>query len=229
MAITLFGFTPNPADTGTLDANPPPTMTPPANMVANDYVVVFMTAKTTGVVNTVSNTGGQTWTSETTVETNGMNSRVFHCRFNGTWSADPTFACSNVNAGVSLVMLVFRGVDTTTALDVAVAGQGYSATGSCTIASFDTNSNGAMAVGLMDSTDDNAWSLSTSGWDSGFARNGIGTDLSIAWVYKAIAAAGATGDVTMTQTTVQPDAGTQQWLALKAAPAVGGSQSVVIG
>ena len=114
--ITFLGEArmPTTADTGAAAANA--TITPPGGMATNDYAVVYVAAKTTGITITNSTTGGQTWTAGTDSEGNGVSFRIFHTRFNGTWSANPAFSWTN-SAPYQVWMVVFRGVDTTTAID----------------------------------------------------------------------------------------------------------------
>lgn len=228
--ITAFGAASTPADNGSQSSDTGAAeITPPASMQSNDYALLFVCNSDNQTTNVpaISNTGGQTWTSETTLaslpsggtgSTENVHSRLFHARFNGTWSANPSVQMGTSTAGpLTLVMLVFRGVDTTTAVDVTPVSASYDATTTVTITGITTNTNGAMAVAFWCSRDDNTWSLVTGGWsqDHTQIRNTGGADNSIAHAYKVQATAGSTGDVRNDQATLGGDAGHTWILALK--------------
>jgi hypothetical protein len=225
LAITYFAVASQPADNGA-QAGPTATVTVPGSMVANDYVVCCASYKASTTTIDITTTGGQTWTSGTVIgdATSGMRSRVFHCRFNGTWATNPVFTqSSGGTAGLSVMMLVFRGVDLTTAIDVAESGAVYAAPST----PFDvsragvTLSAGAVAIAFWVSADDNTWAVQTAGWanPTGVAqvRNTSGTDTSMSAAYIISPGGGATGAVVNRQTALGGDAGTTHILALKAA------------
>jgi hypothetical protein len=198
-------------------------------MVANDYVVVrtvYRTNSTTqniSVANSGGNTGGQTWVEPTHLGDGILcNSRVHHCRFNGTWSADPIFAHNS--GGVSPLqasMFVFRGVDTTTALDVAVTTTAYAAPTTpfdVTIPAISTATDNAMAVFCWGSGDDNSWTIQTAGWTQqtpNQIRNLSGSDASSSVGWKIITPAGTSGSAVNRQSVVTGDSGVYHSLALK--------------
>lgn len=236
-AISFFGLASNPADNGTLDHTVARPITSPASMLANDYVVVLaLAAAAAATTISVSNNGGQTWTSETQVDFNtNFSSRIFHCRFDGTWTANPSFVTVDTAANnFNLVMLVFRGVDTVTALDVALASATYAAPGGApydvTRSGITTNTAGAMVVAFWIAQDNCAWTLQTAGWSQGTPvqnRNSTGADTSISHAFKIVNATGS-GDIVNTQeTAVGPDAGLTYIFALKAAVAGGGSAALI--
>lgn len=223
MAITFFNDARMPATDGANAAATSATITPPASMAANDYVVVFVSAKTTAVTITNSVTGGQTWTAGTDSEGNGMSYRLFHCRFNGTWSANPAFAWTN-SVPYVVWMLVFRGVDTTTAIDAAESIANFAAPTTpfdVTIAAgaIVTATANAMVVAHWCSADDNSWAVQTAGWTNPNAqaqwRNAGGTDSSAAVAYQIQASAGNSAAVTNRQTVNGGDAGIRSILALR--------------
>jgi hypothetical protein len=204
-------------------------ITPPATMQANDYVILLanLMHNTAATTLSIGETGGQAWTSEVEQDSAEApagawnNTRLFHCRYDGTWTADPSVDRSaSSGSSFTLTMLVFRGVDVTTALDVAAASGQFTAPGSpfdVTVTGITTLTNNAMAVFLWTSNDDNTWTLQTGGWAQDFTEvvNTTGTDSSQTHAYKIQATAGGTGNVTNRQATLGGDAGVFWTLALK--------------
>ena len=225
-AITFFGMASSPADGGAQSGAAERTVTPPASMLTNDYVLVMVSGigndGATPPTLTNTTTGGQTWTGVTQVDQsgNGLGTRLFHARYNGTWAADPGFTATVASGNsFSIVMLVFRGVDTTTALDVAVAGNAYSAcTSACTITGVTTNSSGAAVIAWWIANNTTTFTLTVGpGWTQNQSRvlntTGIDNVQSYAWLIPVNSA--ASGDVTNVQGTSR--AGVEYILALKAA------------
>lgn len=119
MPPTYFGSSSNPADNGTssgtsLGGNQfAQNVTPPASMVAGDLAIMIGQRRNNLSVLTVRPgfEGGQTWNSIDAVLANFVAARIFWCRFNGTWSADPQVLSSNdgtLNVPMSVVMHVAR-------------------------------------------------------------------------------------------------------------------------
>jgi hypothetical protein len=198
-------------------------ITPPSGMRADDYVVVYVAARTTATV-TNPTTGGQSWTAGTNTQANGLSFRIFHCRFNGTWTANPNFNWTN-NVAYQVWMVVFRGVDTTTAIDAGPNIASFAAPASpydVTIAAstITTVTASAMVIASWHSADNNTWALQTAGWSNpnGQAqwRHGGGSDSSTALAYKEQVTAGGSEAVTNRQTGFNaPDAGIRSILALR--------------
>ena len=210
-AITFFGGASSPADNGTQTDGAARSITPPASMQANDYVLVLMTtahATATAQVHSNSTTGGQTWTKETQCVSpdlggSTVRSTIFHARFNGTWDADPAFSTTNSSGeGLTLVMAVFRGVDTSTAFDVSPTCAGFDApggTGDVTLTALTTSGANSLAIAFWSSITAHTWTVQTGGWtqsDPAQFRNLSGSDFSSSYAYKIQATAGSTGDVT---------------------------------
>ncbi len=106
MAITLFGVASTPADNGS-SATDPTVVTPPANMQAGDLVVMIGHRRAASGTLSISQAGGQSWTTLANNVANTTVVRYFWCVFNGSWTADPS-----VTMGATLCnlvqMLVFR-------------------------------------------------------------------------------------------------------------------------
>lgn len=228
-AITAFGAASSPADNGSQDGSTTRSVTPPATMLVNDYALLIAVITDANAANalTISADGGQTWTSETQLDsvptggtdpTANVHTRLFHCRFNGTWGADPSVArATSTGNAFTLVMLVFRGVNTTTAIDVSPVSASYNADATVVIPEITTNTANALAVTFFVSKDDNTWTMNTGGWSQQHTqiRNTAGIDNSASHMYKIQAAAGLTGDVQNDQATLSPDGGHTWILALK--------------
>lgn len=210
MTITYYGHAANPADSATVKfANPdaPLPITPPAGMATGDLVFVIVALRDISSLS-VSNAGGQTWTSEAEVSTGSATHRRFWCTFNGTWSANPTFTAAYLGtyAKMSAVMLVFRPSGSPTwAVDVAQTNAtvalsspwDVTATGHTAIAA----STVSIATWVSTVTSPPVAALQTGGWTNPDSQtqwrntNGTSTDLIISAAYKIQTSAGATGNV----------------------------------
>ena len=220
MAITPFASASNPADNGAAGASPQ-SVTPPASMVAGDLALIVGLYRGSVSDLAMSEAGGQTWTVAWDWFNAGLTSAAYWCRFNGTWSADPSMSLTIGANGFTVIMHVFRPTSSanTWAEDVAAVPPSntsvdYAAPSTpfnVTISGITTQEDGALAIAQWVSTDDNTWTLDTSG---GWAvlgeaqyRNTKGADSSTAFAYLVKTTAGATGDVTSAQTTLGGDAG----------------------
>lgn len=165
MAITYFNSASNPADNGTL-AGPAVSVTPPGSMVAGDLVCMVAGYKGTGVTMAISATGGQTWTSETQAggATSGLAMRLFWCRYNGTWSADPSVTITSGTNAMTVMMHVFRPSSGANTWSVSVA-QGRTdsaASSSMTSASIQLALND-LGFAAVISNDDNTYTNGSGG------------------------------------------------------------------
>lgn len=218
MSITLFGATATPADNSSLYDASERSLTPVASMVTGDLVYFKCKRKKLADI-AISNTGGQTWTAGTLRQTGSSSSKVFWCRFNGTWSASPSIA-SVVDGTclISLYMAVFRPTTGTNtwAADVAETYHNYTAP----VSPFDVTATGqttiaasTVAIVAFESEDNNTWSLQTGGWTlagSAQYRNADTVsfrDMAFSVVYQIPGAPGATGNITSRQATLGGDAG----------------------
>lgn len=224
-APTYFASASTPADNGTNTASPT-VVTPPGSMLTGDLVLMYAWGSgTTDPV--ISETGGQSWTSEAIRTSTSRDGRLFWARYNGTWSANPSVTMPGVSNNI-LVMHVFRPGNgaSTWAIDVAESTGTYSAPASpftVTRNGVTTLTDNAVAVAAWTSADDNTWgSLSGSGWSvlgSAQYRNTSGTnDDSQAFAYRILGTAGATGNVSLNQSALGGDAGTTSIIAFKEVP-----------
>ena len=196
----------------------PRSVTPPAVQLGDMVVIVAAYGGTATL--TMSETGGQAWTTEANTQANGQTVRVFWAQFNGTWTANP--AVTNTTGTGPLTVYSFA-VDlapgTYPEIDVPFLTGNHSG-GTVTVPSFSTNTPGALALVGWISADNNTWAAPTTGWSvpGGQAqwRNNSSADNSIALAFRNIAS-GTTGSIARTQTN-GPDAGLYFRMAFKATP-----------
>lgn len=215
MAATFFGYAINPTtDDGTNTADPT-AVTPPGSMAAGDLVILWATCRTASATLAISAAGGQTWNSEDSATSTNITSRLFWCRYNGTWSANPSvsFGATTCN---SVSMLVFRPTTGTNlwALDQGESVNSYAAPGSPYTVTItgQTTTHISVAVALWSSTDNNTWgTLSGTGWVKTSLpaqnRNSSGQDTSQTWAYQIQTSSGATNNVSQNQATLGGDLG----------------------
>lgn len=211
MAITFFGVSSTPADNST--STNPVTITPPASMVAGDLAVVVLNHKSSGNWSIVEE-GGQTWTALGASTSGSTIARVLYwCRYNGTWSADPTFSNSaGGSAPATGVMTVFRptnGANTWTGYEVSNSGANATTT-LVTFGSFTPTNANSVTLGTWLSSDNNTWgNLTGTGWSkSGLSnqyRNSSGQDNSITLAYYIQGTVEVIPEVSQTQLTLGAD------------------------
>ncbi len=222
MKITYFGSVSTPADNGTNTANPT-VVTPPAGMQAGDLVLMIAQQRGTNATITIYQAGGQSWTAEATQSQTNCTIRLFWCRFNGVWSANPSVSFSGTTCN-TVVMHVFRPSNTSSVwqVDVPQVSGNYTAPASpftVTIPGITTITDGALVFATWASRDDNTWGSLTAGWTtpgSAQYRNTSGSDQSQTHAYRVMTTAGATGDVSKNQATLGGDAGAYLIIAFKA-------------
>lgn len=216
MAITLHGSSSVPTDNGS-NATTLISLVPPAGMIANDLVMVFLQQRGTATVTGNPDNGGQSWTE---FSATSFTNQVLHVRFatfNGSWSSNPSWSLSAGTCTTGL-MLVFRpntGKILTPNLSYGVGngwGQGALVSGTTTFTSgFSITSPAVDQLGLFiyNTADDNTWSLTTP---NGYAlvapnqvRNLAGTDQSIAIPWKTSSSTAALGNFTLIQATLGAD------------------------
>jgi hypothetical protein len=227
MSIAYFASASTPVDSATATNTANPTaVTPPGSMLAGDLVLMIAQARASSGTLAISNTGGQTWTSETQLNYTNCQIRLFWCRFNGTWSGTPSTPSVSMGSTNSntVVMHVFRPSNTSSVwqVDVAQVSGNFAAPSSpytVTIPGITTITDGALVFATWASTDDNTWGSLTAGWStpgSAQYRNTSGSDQSQTHAYKVMAIAGASGNVSKNQATLGGDAGARLIIAFKA-------------
>jgi hypothetical protein len=222
MKIDYFASASTPADNGTNTANPT-AVTPPVGMLAGDLVLMVAQSRDSTATIAISNTGGQSWTSETQQNQTNCRIRLFWCRFNGTWSANPSVSFGNTNPH-TVVMHVFRPSNTNSVweVDVAQVSGNYAAPPlprTVTIPGITTSTDGALIFATWASTDNNTWGSLTGGWTTPGLdqyRNTSGNDQSQTHAYRVMPIAGASGNVSKNQATLGGDAGAYLIIALRA-------------
>jgi len=222
MGITYFDSASTPADNGTNITNPTEVI-PPGSMAAGDLVLMMAQARASTGTIAISATGGQTWTSQTQQNQTLCRIRLFSCKFNGTWSADPSVSMGTVLCN-TVVMHVFRPSNTSNAwaVDVAQVSANFAAPVSpftVTIPQITTNTDGVLVFAAWASTDANTWDSLTGEWStpgSAQYRNTSGSFQSQTHAYKVMATAGASGDVSKNQATLGGDTGRRFIIAFKA-------------
>jgi len=202
-AQTFFGVASSPADGASL-ATTPVSITPPNGMQSGDLVIIFAHYRNNNVTMTMNQTGGQTWTSEANyLGTNTQSSRIFWCRFNGTWAADPSINMGS--SSTTAVMYVFRPTAGTSFWAINVAQQTSNVNAALqTMTGVTTTWPNTVTGAFWSSENDNTWgSLTGTGWSkAGLAaqyRNIAGNDQSTTAAYNIQTGTGATGDVAQTQ------------------------------
>lgn len=226
-APTFFGVATNPADAGTLaEPQTGASLTPPGSMTTGDLVILRLYNES-GSANdglAINNTGGQTWTSDVTDGSYSFGGtaaghRIYWCRFNGTWSANPTFdlPAKPGTRGGGAQLLVFRPDSSSKVwgVDTALSWVGFSTPSSpftVTITGLTPTNADTVTLAGWCSDDDNTWgTLSGTGWSkTGLGaqyRNTGGSDLSTTYAYNLKGAASATNNVSQNQATLGGDAG----------------------
>ena len=222
MSIAYFGSASTPADNGTNTADPT-AVTPPGGMQAGDLVLMIAQQRGTGATLAISQAGGQSWTAQAAQSQTNCTIRLFWCRFNGTWSANPSVDFSGTTCN-SVVMHVFRPSNTSSVwqVDVAQVSGTFAAPPAprtVTITGITTITDGALVFAAWATADDNTWGTLTAGWStpgSAQYRNTSGSDQSQTHAYKVMATAGASGNVSKNQATLGGDAGAYLIIAFKA-------------
>ena len=224
MSIAYFASASTPADDDSNDNNPT-AVAPPGGMQAGDLVLMIGQARANSGTVAISNDGGQSWTSELQHDGNNCQLRLFWCRFNGTWSANPSVTFGSTNSN-TLVMHVFRPSNTSSVwqVDVAQVSGDFNAARNVTIPGITTITDGALVFATWASTDDNTWGNPTAGWSTPGVppgpppppqyRNEQGQDQSQTHAYRVMPTAGASGNVRKRQS--GSDAGARLIIAFKA-------------
>ena len=202
------------------------TIPPPASMLAGDLVAVICQSRVSSTWS-VGVTGGQTWTSETAFSATLCFCRIFWCRFNGTWGANPRFDCTSATC-TTAVMHVFRPVAPSWVwtIDVAQASTTFAAPSTpftVTRSGLTTSATNTVTLAIWATPDDCSWtSLAGTGWvvtGSAQYRNTSGSDQSLSFARHIDGAASSVvPNVSKNQTTVTGVAGITAIITWDAAP-----------
>lgn len=196
--ITYFNSASNPADNGTLTSTSPVAVTPPGSMTAGMFVVMIGSVRSGASAIDISVTGGQTWTGRTIVDAASNRFRFFYCEFNGTWTADPSIAFS-IAACVTVIMHVFQSSKPVPFWQFDADGTNGNAFTRPALTTFKFST---VAIAAWQITYNNTFGAVTgSGWATLGAtqyRNLGGSDTTMAFAYKLIAAPQSTGTVDRT-------------------------------
>ncbi|MCB0775294.1 MAG: T9SS type A sorting domain-containing protein [Chitinophagaceae bacterium] len=164
---TFFGVASSPADNGSNTATTA-TITPPASMQAGDLVIIYGEYRNTGGTLTISDDGGQSWTTETQYNGSNQRIRIFWCRFNGTWSSNPQISrgAGGGTRPLSAIMYVFRPTISTNSWVVNVGPNNANPTGtSISVTGVTTTLPKTVTMAYWGSPAATTWgSLSGSGW-----------------------------------------------------------------
>jgi len=226
ITISHFASASNPADPGSNNVRIT-AVTYPLNMQAGDLVLMIAQQRSTGTDFAISQAGGQSWTAETAQSQTNCTIKLFWCRFNGTWTANPSVDFG-ISAPNTLVMHVFRPskANVMWQVDVPQASANFPAPGlpnyTVTIPGITTITNGALVFATWASRDNNRWGSLTAEWTtpgSAQYRNMSGSQQSQTHAFRIMATAGATGNVSKNQSTTGGggyDAGRYLIIAFKA-------------
>jgi hypothetical protein len=181
-------------------------------MVAGDLVVIAVLYRDTIRDLTIGNTGGQTWTAETQRNQNSVRFRVFHCVFNGTWSANPTVTISVTAFGTMLSsMVVYRpaaGMEFVFDTSAGGTAAAPSAPGDLS-RSLPATTDAGVTLVLHGSQISNTWANQTSGYtgiDGGtgvtaeYRRNSFVSTASLAFTERLRSAGDDATSITIRQT-----------------------------
>jgi hypothetical protein len=230
ITISYIASASTPADNGSYNTNPT-VVTPPGGILAGDLVLMMAQARASSGTISIqpADTRGQTWTSEPQWNTTTCRIRLFWCRFNGTWGANPLRVTMGSATCNTVVMHVFRPskANCDWQIDVAQVANSFPAPPAprtVTIPSITTFTNGALVFAGWASVDDNQWDSLTIGWTTpglNQYRNQSGSDQSQTHAYRVMATAGATGNVSKREATAGGtgatyDAGAYLIIAFKA-------------
>lgn len=225
MAITFFADVSVPTDNGTNVTNPTAFANPPiASMVAGDLVVVYAWCRTASATIAVSNAGGQSWTSFTSTSSGGatLSANFFYCRFNGTWSAAPSFSFG-ATTNNCVWMLVFRPTNSSNTWGIDFSAGFFSSFGAAATITVLMNNGisnttihpSTVSLAFWSTDDDNTWgTLTGTGWTktglvAAQVRNTSGSDASAtaAWNIQTSVSTNNVPNPSQTELTLGNDGG----------------------
>lgn len=216
MAFAYFGSASNPADNGTNSGST--SVTPPGSMVEGQLVILVAQEKTSGGLAPIglTTTGGQTWTQigAGQIESDTIAVKMWFCRYNGTWSANPTV--SSAGTAMTLVMHVFDPTSSTQKffVDKAYRVDAFSSPGpgvATTITGITTLNPSTVTIGIWFVKDNPTWgSISGTGWvttGSAQYRNSASSDQCCTFGHNIQTSVGTTADASKTMGALNKNSG----------------------
>ena len=203
-AQTFFGTSSLPVDNASA-IGPTVTITPPASMLAGDLAIIYAQYRNTTGTLTIGATGGQSWNAMATYTGSTQNIRIFWCRFNGTWAANPTVTLGAGTNALSAMMYVFRP---SSASNIWAVNDEQVNTASGTnpnvITGYNTIMPNSVTMAFWSSAAANTWgTLTGTGWSKtslpNQVRNTATSGQSHTAAYRLMTTAGATNNVQQTQ------------------------------
>lgn len=203
---TALGSTANPVNGGSLAAASV-TVAPIAGLTAGDLVVIYAHCRSTTPTLSVTNAGGQTWSTATTASGSNQRYSVFWCRFNGTWGANPVISANIGTNPITGAMYAFRPTSAGKkwALHFAPANTNSSANPHSITGTTTTLPN-TVTMAFWGSANTSTWgTLVGAGWSKALIspeyRNTSGAGQSHSAAYCILTAPGATNNVQQNQST----------------------------
>ena len=178
-------------------------------MQDGDLVVIYADYRTTGAALTVSTTGGQSWTSENRNSGSNQTTRIFWCRFNGTWAANPVISTGGGATTFSAIMYVYRPTNSSDSWGIHVAQSNSSTTNTTvSISGLTTTVPNTVTMAFWGSPASNTWgTLGGAGWSktglSNQYRNAAGSRLSHTAAYNILSSAGSVPATSQVQSSSQ--------------------------
>lgn len=209
MAITYFGEATKPADNSSnAESAGACAVTPPSSMVAGDLCIMIGHNRRNSDNLSVSETGGQSWTTiNHSTSGAGQAAVVAWCRYNGSWTANPSIkgTSSSGTVPLSCQLFVFRPTTSSNvwAIDNTISRSDFSAPSdpfTMTVTGITTTQANTVAFAIWLIPDDpTVGSVSGSGWvatSTAQYRNTAGSiGMAESYAYKIQTSAGATGNV----------------------------------
>jgi len=207
--ITYLGSSSMPGN-GASDGGGITVVTPPASMQIGDLVVLYGVARDGGATIAQYQLGGQTWNALPNMSgaPRNVSSRAFWCRFNGTWTANPSLNITANNAPRSAILHVFRPTTQSKqwGVDVALTSSLHSVLYTpytATINGVTTVNSSTVTIASWAGEGIRWFSGAPAGWTNlgpTEYKNIGGSDTSTAFRYKIKNTADATGNVSSTLT-----------------------------
>ncbi len=136
-------------------------------MVVGDLVIVYAHYWANSATLSISSTGGQAW-STATAPTGGGNQTfaIFWCRFNGSWTANPSVGGGNGTNPLSAIMYVYRPTISSNLWGIHVAAANSAVTNTAvSITGLTTTVPNTVTMAFWASPAANTWgTLSGAGW-----------------------------------------------------------------